>query len=317
VNTGPLLTRRVAQLLLGLFAYGIAIAMMVQAGIGLSPWDVLAQGLSIKTGWAFGLITNVVGLVVLLLWIPLRQRPGLGTVLNVLLIGPSAQLGLALIPQQTELWAQVLLFVGGLLLLAVATGLYIGPRMGPGPRDGLMTGLHARTGRPIWAVRTGIEVAVLIVGWFLGGNVGVGTLAFALLIGPLCSLTLPFFAIRLPQTAATDAAERELEGTAEQAAGLETEQDAARFDVRDGILLESDAAARSRADRAARSTVIRDHQPDAPAAAAAALASAAAAALAPAAAASAAAADAAPRASRRPSLTVATYWLDDRLTRRA
>jgi uncharacterized membrane protein YczE len=313
VNTGPLLTRRVVQLLLGLFAYGIAIAMMVQAGIGLSPWDVLAQGLSIKTGWAFGLITNVVGLVVLLLWIPLRQRPGLGTVLNVLLIGPSAQLGLALIPQQTELWAQVRLFVGGLLLLAVATGLYIGPKMGPGPRDGLMTGLHARTGRPIWAVRTGIEVTVLIVGWFLGGNVGVGTLAFAVLIGPLCSLTLPFFAIRLRQTAATDAAERELEGTAEQAAGLETEpdaaqdaaQDAARFDVRDGIVLESDAAARSRADRSARSPVIRDHQPDAPAASAA-LASAA-----------AASAAAAPRASRRPSFTVATYWLDDRLTRRA
>jgi uncharacterized membrane protein YczE len=319
VNTGPLLTRRVVQLLLGLFAYGIAIAMMVQAGIGLSPWDVLAQGLSIKTGWAFGLITNVVGLVVLLLWIPLRQRPGLGTVLNVLLIGPSAQLGLALIPQQTELWAQVPLFVGGLLLLAVATGLYIGPKMGPGPRDGLMTGLHARTGRPIWAVRTGIEVSVLIVGWFLGGNVGVGTLAFAVLIGPLCSLTLPFFAIRLPQTAATDAAERELEGTAEQAAGLETEpdaaqdaaQDAARFDVRDGILLESDSAARSRADRAARGPVLRDHQPDAGAAAGLAPAAAAAAA------ASAAAADAAPRASRLPSLTVATYWLDDRLTRRA
>ncbi|MFF1879561.1 YitT family protein [Leifsonia sp. NPDC058230] len=301
MTTGLLLTRRLVQLLLGLFAYGIAIAMMVQAGIGVSPWDVLAQGLSIKTGWAFGLITNIVGLVVLLAWIPLRQRPGLGTVLNVLLIGPAAQLGLALIPRQTELWAQVLLFVGGLLLLAVATGLYIGPKMGPGPRDGLMTGLHARTGWPIWAVRTGIEVTVLIIGWILGGNVGVGTLAFALLIGPLCSLTLPFFAIRLPQTAATVAAERELEGTAEPDAGLEAEQDAARFDVRDGILLESDSGARSRAHRAASSNVLRDHQPDAPAPAAAAAARAA----------------AAPRASGRPAFTIATYWLDDRLTGRA
>lgn len=195
------LPRRLAQLLVGLFLYGIAISMMVRAGIGLSPWDVLAQGLSIKTGLEFGLITNLVGLVVLLFWIPIRQRPGLGTILNVLLIGPSAQLGLTMIPQQTVLWAQVLLFTGGLLLLALATGLYIGPKFGPGPRDGLMTGLHARTGWPIWAVRTGIEATVLIIGWLLGGNVGVGTLAFALLIGPLCTFALPFFAVRLPARA--------------------------------------------------------------------------------------------------------------------
>jgi uncharacterized membrane protein YczE len=292
VTSPLLLTRRVVQLLIGLFAYGIAISLMVRAGVGLSPWDVLAQGLSIKTGLAFGLITNLVGVVVLLFWIPLRQRPGLGTILNVLLVGPSAQLGLTIIPQQTELWAQVLLFAAGLALLAVATGLYIGPRMGPGPRDGLMTGLNARTGWPIWAVRTGIEVVVLIVGWTLGGNVGFGTLAFALLVGPLCGLTLPFFAIRLPSAAATaeDGAERELEGTAEQAAGLETGRDAARFDVHDGILLESDAAARTRSDRFARSSVIRYHQPDAGERAAGA------------------------PTSRRPSFTVATYWLDDRLT---
>jgi uncharacterized membrane protein YczE len=294
VNTGLLLTRRVVQLLVGLFLYGIAIAMMVRAGIGVSPWDVLAQGLSIKTGLPFGLITNLVGLVVLLFWIPLRQRPGLGTILNVLLIGPAAQLGLGIIPQQTELWAQVLLFIGGLLLLAVATGLYIGPRMGPGPRDGLMTGLHGRTGWPIWGVRTGIEVTVLIVGWLLGGNVGVGTLAFALLIGPLCSLTLPFFAIRLPQDAATDAAERELEGTAEQSADL-GEQDAARFDVRDGILLESDSASRMRADRAARSNVIREHQPDRGRG-------------------GETGGDGDVVAPHRAAATIASYWLDDRLT---
>jgi uncharacterized membrane protein YczE len=291
--TARLLTRRLIQLLVGLFLYGIAIALMVRAGIGLSPWDVLAQGLSFKTGIAFGWITNLVGLVVLAFWIPLRQRPGLGTILNVLLIGPSAQLGLDLLPQQTELWAQVLFFAAGLALLAVATGLYIGPRMGPGPRDGLMTGLHARTGRPIWMVRTAIEVTALIIGWVLGGNVGVGTLAFALLVGPLCSITLPFFAIRLPQDAATTAAalERELEGTAEQSAGLEDERDAVRFDVRDGILLESDRAARSR-DARADSPFVRAPQPDR----------------------AAPAPD--PAASARPSRLVAAHWLDDRLARR-
>ncbi|WP_295124644.1 YitT family protein [uncultured Leifsonia sp.] len=219
-----LLTRRIGQLLVGLFLYGIAIALMVRASIGVSPWDVLAQGVSYKTGIPFGLVTNIVGLLVLAFWIPLRQRPGLGTVLNVLLVGPSAQLGLWLIPQQTKLWAQVLLFAAGLALLAIATGLYIGPKLGPGPRDGLMTGLNARTGWPIWAVRTAIEVTVLVIGWFLGGDVGIGTLAFALLVGPLCSLTLPFFAIRLPQPAPADAAlEGELEGTAEQGPGLRGE----------------------------------------------------------------------------------------------
>jgi len=183
--------RRILQLLLGLFLYGIAIAVMVRAGIGVSPWDVLTQGLSHQTGLPFGLLTNLIGVVVLLLWIPIRQRPGVGTVLNVLLIGPSAQLGLWLIPQQSIPWLQALVFVGGLLLLAVATGLYIGARLGPGPRDGLMTGLHRRTGWKIWIVRTGIEVAVLSIGWLLGGQVGIGTLAFALLIGPLVNITLP------------------------------------------------------------------------------------------------------------------------------
>lgn len=285
-----LLTRRLVQLLIGLFLYGIAIALMVRAGIGLSPWDVLAQGLSLKTGIEFGWVTNLVGLVVLAFWIPLRQRPGLGTILNVLLIGPSAQLGLDLLPQQTELWAQVLFFAAGLALLAVATGLYIGPRMGPGPRDGLMTGLHARTGRPIWMVRTAIEVTALIIGWVLGGNVGVGTLAFALLIGPLCSITLPFFAIRLPQDAATTAAlESELEGTAEQSAGLGDERDAVRFDVRDGILLESDRAARAR-DVRADSPFVRAPQPDRAASA--------------------------PSVASRPSRLIAAHWLDDRLARR-
>ncbi len=130
----------------------------------------------------------------LLLWIPIRQRPGVGTVLNVLLIGPSAQLGLWLIPQQTVPVIQGLVFAGGLLLLAIATGLYIGARLGPGPRDGLMTGLHKRTGWKIWIVRTAIEVTVLTIGWILGGQVGIGTVAFALLIGPMVNVTLPLAA---------------------------------------------------------------------------------------------------------------------------
>lgn len=196
--------RRVSQLLVGLFLYGIAIALMVHAGIGVSPWDVLTQGLAKQTGLPFGLLTNLIGVVVLLLWIPIRQKPGVGTVLNVLLIGPSAQLGLWLIPQQTVPWVQAIVFAGGLALLAIATGLYIGARLGPGPRDGLMTGLHRRTGWKIWVVRTIIEVTVLTIGWILGGQVGVGTLLFALLIGPMVNVTLPLLTVpEKPATAST------------------------------------------------------------------------------------------------------------------
>ena len=190
-------TRRIAQLLVGLFLYGIAIAAMVRAGIGVGPWDVLTQGIVAQTGLGFGVVVIAVGAVVLLLWIPIRQKPGVGTVLNILLIGPAADIGLALIPQQHEWWLQGLVFAGGLVLLAIATGLYVGARLGPGPRDGLMTGMHARWGWPIWAVRTGIEVTVLAVGWLLGGQVGIGTVAFALLIGPMVGVTLPFF--RVPE----------------------------------------------------------------------------------------------------------------------
>jgi len=192
--------RRIPQLLIGLFLYGVAIAMMIRAGLGVSPWDVLSQGVSLQTGIPFGLVTNLIGLVVLLLWIPIREKPGIGTVLNVLLIGPSAEIGLWLIPAQTELWAQILLFAGGLTLLAIATGLYIGARFGPGPRDGLMTGIHRRFGIRIWVVRTTIEVIVLAIGWVLGGTVGLGTVAFALLIGPMVNYTLPW--LRTPDAPA-------------------------------------------------------------------------------------------------------------------
>lgn len=199
--TPPLIwTRRIAQLLVGLFLYGIAIAAMVRAGIGVGPWDVLTQGIVAQTGITFGVVVIAVGVIVLLLWTPIRQKPGVGTVLNILLIGPAADLGLAVIPQQHDWWLQGLLFAGGLVLLAVATGLYVGARLGPGPRDGLMTGIHARWGWPIWAVRTGIEVTVLAVGWLLGGQVGIGTVAFALLIGPMVGLTLPF--LRVPEASA-------------------------------------------------------------------------------------------------------------------
>ena len=191
-------TRRGLQLAIGLVAYGFAIGLMLRAGIGLPPWDVLAQGLARQTGLSFGLIAVLVGAVVLLLWIPIRQRPGVGTMLNILVIGPSAELGLWLVPQQTVPWQQGVVFAGGLAMLALATGLYVGARLGPGPRDGLMTGIHARTGWPNWVVRTGIEVTVLAIGWVLGGQVGIGTLAFALLIGPMVNVTLPLLRVPLP-----------------------------------------------------------------------------------------------------------------------
>ncbi|HLT44382.1 MAG TPA: hypothetical protein VK000_06940 [Luteimonas sp.] len=196
-----LLPRRLAKLLAGLFLYGFAISLMVRAGLGVAPWDVLTQGMMRQTGLAFGLLTNLIGVAVLLLWWPLRQRPGLGTVLNVLLIGPSAQFGLWLLPDFDIAWQQALAFGSGLLLLALATGLYIGARFGPGPRDGLMTGLNARFGWPIWTVRTGIEGSVLLAGWWMGGTVGLGTLAFALLIGPLVHRTLPWCDTPLPAPA--------------------------------------------------------------------------------------------------------------------
>lgn len=195
---GRRLPRRIAQLLIGLFLYGIGIAFMVRGEIGAAPWDVLSQGISLHVPLTFGVITVLTSVVVLLLWIPLRQRYGIGTVLNALIVGPSADVGLWLIPAEPPLWIGVGFFVIGLLVLSAATGLYIGAQFGPGPRDGLMTGLHARTGWPIWVVRTGIEVTVVAVGWSLGGIVGIGTVAFALLVGPLCQYFMRIFTVRIP-----------------------------------------------------------------------------------------------------------------------
>lgn len=187
------MTSRIVQLLVGLVLYGAGCAIMVRAGIGLDPWTVFAQGLSRQTGVGIGWVTNIVGFLVLLLWIPLRQRPGLGTVANILLVGTSMQATLAVFPAVDGFALQLIVFVAGMVLVAVASGLYIGADFGPGPRDGLMTGLHARFGWPIWAARLGVEASVLLAGWMLGGTVGIGTIIFALGIGPLVHRTLPLF----------------------------------------------------------------------------------------------------------------------------
>lgn len=187
------MTSRIVQLLVGLVLYGAGCAIMVRAGIGLDPWTVFAQGISRQTGVGIGWVTNIVGFLVLLLWIPLRQRPGLGTVANILLVGTSMQATLAVSPAVDGFALQLIVFVAGMVLVAVASGLYIGADFGPGPRDGLMTGLHARFGWPIWAARLGVEASVLLAGWILGGTVGIGTIIFALGIGPLVHRTLPLF----------------------------------------------------------------------------------------------------------------------------
>lgn len=184
---------RLLRLIPGLLLYGVADAFMIKAAVGVDSWTVFAQGISVRTGLSIGILTNIIGLLVLLLWIPLRQKPGIGTVLNILLVGPGIELGLWLLPTPDPLWLRIVFFVIGLLLLAVASGIYIGAHLGPGPRDGLMTGIHSRFGTPLWVGRTAVEVTVLVIGWILGGNVGLGTVAFALLIGPLCNITLPLF----------------------------------------------------------------------------------------------------------------------------
>lgn len=192
----PLLVRRVAQLLTGIIFFGAGIGLMVRGAIGVPPWDVLGQGFVNVTGLNFGTVTVLLGVAILLLWIPIRERPGIGTVLNVLLLGPAAQMVLWLLPEQESLFVRVPLFILGILLVALGTGLYIGSAYGPGPRDGLMTGLHRVTGWPIWVVRTGLELAALVGGWLLGGDVGVGTLAFALFIGPLAQPAMKRFDLR-------------------------------------------------------------------------------------------------------------------------
>ncbi|MCW7985534.1 MULTISPECIES: YitT family protein [Streptomyces] len=198
-ESGPrrrLPVRRLVQLYTGLTLYGVSMGLMLRAELGLEPWSVLNQGISRHTGLSIGTVTIVSGALILLLWIPLRQRPGLGTVSNVVVLGLVMDATLAWMPDLDSLGARIPLLAGAVLLNGAATGLYIAADFGPGPRDGLMTGLHRRTGRPVRLVRTCIEVTVLAAGFALGGSVGVGTVVYALAIGPLAQFFLRRFAIK-------------------------------------------------------------------------------------------------------------------------
>ena len=190
-----MMTRRLLQLLIGLAMYGLSLAMFIRAGLGLDPWDVFHQGLAIKTGLSIGTVVVIVSFLVLLLWIPLRQWPGFGTLCNAVLVGVFADVGLALIPEFSHLGGQAGMLAGAILLNAVASACYIGARLGPGARDGLMTGLARRTGWSVRTSRTGIEVVVLAAGWLLGGSVGIGTVLYAVAIGPLVQVLLPRFTV--------------------------------------------------------------------------------------------------------------------------
>ena len=191
------LPRRLVQLYVGLTLYGVSMAMMVRSELGLDPWDVFHDGLTRRTPLSFGTVVVVVGVVVLLLWIPLRQWPGLGTVSNAVVIGVVTDVGLALLATPSALGARGALLVGGIVLNGLAGALYIGSQLGPGPRDGLMTGLVRRTGGSVRLIRTGIELTVLAVGWLLGGVVGLGTVLYAVSIGPLVQFFLPRLTVRL------------------------------------------------------------------------------------------------------------------------
>ena len=175
-------------LLVGLSGYGFSMAMMVRAGLGLDPWDVFHQGLTMHTGMTIGIASAVVGVAVLLAWIPLRNRPGVGTIANVIVIAVTVDAGMLLLSTPTSLPVRIAMMLGAVVLNAFSTVLYVGAGLGPGPRDGLMTGLVVRTGRSVRLVRTSIEATVLVVGWLLGGTVGVGTVVYAFGIGPLVQL---------------------------------------------------------------------------------------------------------------------------------
>jgi len=190
-----MLLRRLIQLYAGLALYGFSVALMVRADLGLNPWNVFHQGVAVRTGWSFGSAVIVVGAVVLLLWLPLRQKPGVGTISNILVIGLAADLSLLLLGTPHSYAARFAVLGLGIFLNGVAGGAYIGAGLGPGPRDGLMTGLSERTGRSLGLVRTSLEIGVLAIGWLLGGTAGVGTLLYALAIGWLVQLFLPLFTI--------------------------------------------------------------------------------------------------------------------------
>lgn len=190
-----MMPRRLFQLFWGLNLYGFAMAVMLRANLGLDPWDVLHQGLASRLGLSFGMTVNLVGAAVLLLWWPLRQRPGLGTLCNIAVIGTAVDLSLMILPTPDGYAMRCIWLASGIVLNGIAGGAYIGAGLGPGPRDGLMTGFCRRTGRPVKWVRTSIEIGVLAIGWLMGGTVGLGTLLYAATIGWIVHHALPFFTI--------------------------------------------------------------------------------------------------------------------------
>ena len=196
------LPRRLTQLFIGLTLYGLSTALLIRSGLGMQPWTVLGYGIAEHVPLSIGTIVILIALAVLLAWIPLRQLPGLGTLANATWIGVAIDLALGVLSQPTNIFWQITFMIGAVFLNGVATAMYIGSQLGPGPRDGLMTGLVRVTGRSIRLVRTSIEVTVVSVGWLLGGVVGIGTLLYALAIGPLTQLLLPYLTVRLDATAA-------------------------------------------------------------------------------------------------------------------
>lgn len=190
---------RLTYLILGLLFFALAMALMIRAQLGVDPWNVLHLGIANHVPLPLGTIVILTGALVLLTWIPLKQWPGLGTVANVLIIGVGLDLFLAIIPPIEGLGWQITVFLLGILINGLGGAMYIGSHFGAGPRDGLMTGLHLRTGRSIRLIRTGIEVSVLAIGWVLGGQVGLGTVAYALLIGPSVQFFMKFMILRLPE----------------------------------------------------------------------------------------------------------------------
>jgi len=211
LNLGPLeqlragrLPERIVRLLAGLWVYGLAAALMIEGALGAAPWDVFHLGVAEHVPLSFGTVMVITSIAVLLAWIPLRQMPGLGTVANTLLLGPFADLNLALLPTPDALWLRIAFMLAGVVACAFATALYVGAQLGPGPRDGLMTGLTRRTGWPLRRVRTLIELSALAVGVLLGGTVGVGTVVFAFGVGPLTQWFLRGLVVRLDRPVVVD-----------------------------------------------------------------------------------------------------------------
>lgn len=196
---------RLPQLAIGLFLFGFALAMMIEAALGLPPWDVLHQGLTHYLPLSIGVVAILTGLLLLLSWIPLRQWPGLGTICNAVLVGVAMNIGLWILPTPEALPVRIAFVVGGIVLNGFGAAVYLGAQFGPGPRDGLMTGLVRLTGRPIWMVRTSIEAVVVIIGFLLGGNLWIGTIAYAVSIGPVMQFFLPLVTVALPDAERTRA----------------------------------------------------------------------------------------------------------------